>query len=317
MMKNTILTLVLALSLAPSAHAEGNAADTFHLVREVVIEKGSIPDPATIERLNDEDFVIAGRMPKDKAAWATYVDRNGTVRWRYTMTSVNPEPGGSYPEFVGAMATPDGGVLLCGRMDLGQPRKPAISGMLVKLNETGQLISKQFVTPQAGSNVAQVSFLDGCVAWLGGFALTGGVTRYAAGGQRTDFHWIAAVNADGTVKWQKLISKQLVGGGAPGQVRSMPEGNLLVSVMQGEETEVILVDAQGELRARSILPARFRLVQSLNPQANPELFACYGGKSRGELVYLTMDLRISKETDCHLHRVTAAVRLSTRCNCIA
>ncbi|MFM0032587.1 hypothetical protein PQR70_40950 [Paraburkholderia madseniana] len=114
MMKKTILMLILALSLVPTARAERNAADAFHLVREIVIEKGSLPDPMAIERLNDDDFVIAGRMPKDKAAWATYVDRGGSVHWRY-MTSVNPEPGGAYPEFMGAVATPDGGVLLCGR----------------------------------------------------------------------------------------------------------------------------------------------------------------------------------------------------------
>lgn len=288
--------VILALSMATNAWPGSDGPTPFRLVREVVLENGALPDPLAIERLTDGGFVIVGRMPKDKAAWATKVDANGSVQWRYLVTSVNPEPGGSYPEFTGVAATPDGGALLCGRMDIGQPRKPTINGLLVRFDKIGRLVNKQFIAPPPGSEVSHVAFLDRCVAWPGGFALTGRVTRYSAGGRRDDFHWIVAVDSEGTIQWQRLISKQSVGSGAPGQVRTMPDGSLIIAVIQGADTEVLRVDTRGELRARSAVPGHLRLVQSLTPHADPELFDCYGGPSRGRFVQLTADLHISAET---------------------
>ncbi|MGF7001201.1 hypothetical protein P3T25_009594 [Paraburkholderia sp. GAS32] len=290
MIRQSILMLIIGLSMAQHAACESGRLEAFRLVREVVLEKGSLPDPRVIERVNDGGFVIAGRMEKDKAAWAIKVDAAGTVRWRYLLASPNPDVGGVYPDFSGAVATPGGDVLLCGTIDLGRPRKPEINGLLVRLDNEGKLITEQFITPQETENeYSHIAYLDGCIAWNGGAVLVGRVTRYwPGGGQRGDYHWIVAVNFDGTVRWQKLIPSK--GGGVRGQVRMMSDGSLIIS-----DTETIRVDAQGEIQARSAATGLLRLVQPLDPQADPQLLDCYGGKSRGRLFQLTDDLQVSKE----------------------
>ncbi|WP_124603747.1 hypothetical protein [Burkholderia sp. Bp8963] len=240
--------------------------------------------------MNNGSYVIAGRMGIDKAAWATEIDAAGTVRWRYLLPSPNPEVGGGLPDFTGAVGTRSGDVLLCGTISLGKPQKPQINGLLVQLDNAGKLVKEQFITPPDTENeYSHIAYLDDCIAWRDGTALIGRVTRYLPdGGQRSEYHWIVAVDADGAIKWQTLIPSK--GGGVPGQVRRMPDDSLIIT-----DTETIRVDAHGNLQARATVTGFLRLVQPLDPQAEPQLFDCYGGKTRGRLLQLTGDLQVSME----------------------
>ena len=281
--------LFLVLSVDTIARSE-NDAHAFRIVRDIVIEEGARPDPRVIEHVSDGGFVLGGRMDDDRAAWATALDESGVVRWRYLLKPPNPQVGGYYPYFSGAVPTANGGVLLCGTIDLGLPRKPEINGLLVRLDGKGQLLRQQFISPgPSESEFSHVAFFDRCVPWSNGVALVGRVTRYDTDGQRTQFHWIVEANSDGAVQWQKLIPSK-GDGSEPSQVRSISDGGLIIS-----DTETIRIDAQGNLRARFGVVGRSRLVLSADAQSVPELLDCLGGQSHGQLIRLTDDLEIAAQ----------------------
>jgi len=179
--------------------------------------------------------------------------------------------------------------VLCGTIDLGEEPNRGINGLLISLDKDGQLLKKLFVVPpQSKDEHAHIAYVDGCVASKNGATLIGRVTVFHRNGKPNAFHWIVATNPDGAILWQKLIPSH--GGGVPSQVRKMPDGSLIVM-----DTEAIRVDDRGELLARSSATGLLRLVQPLNTDAEPALLDCYGGQTRGRLIRLTPDLKVSVE----------------------
>jgi hypothetical protein len=61
--------LVTLYGLTALAEIPVNAEPT--TVREVILEKGLLPDAMVIERANDDGYLIAGRISQTKSAWAT------------------------------------------------------------------------------------------------------------------------------------------------------------------------------------------------------------------------------------------------------
>ncbi len=288
-MNKLVIVATLIFSLGANAWSENNSDRAFRLVREVVLEKGFVPDPQVIDRMSDGSFVIAGRMENDKAAWATAVEPDGVVRWRYLLPSSSPRGSGGYPYFSGIAAGPNGRTLLCGTIDLAVPPHSVVNGLLIQVDRHGHLATYNVIKPPQGENqYAQTAYIDGCTATRSGALLIGRVIRTSNDGKRDWYHWIVAANVDGQVAWQKLIPSR--GGGKRSQIRKMSDDTLLIM-----DTEAILVDSQGELLARSAVTGLLRIVQPLNPHAAPELFGCYGGETYGRLFTLSEDLKLVAE----------------------
>jgi hypothetical protein len=289
MKKRNLLAGALALFIF-DAWSATDQIGKFNEVRDVVIEQGSYPEPYVIEHMTGGGFVVAGRFEAEKSAWATGLDESGKVRWRYLAAPPSAELGTRFPYFTGAVAAPNGGVLLCGMIDMGEIRKRRdVNGLLVRLDNRGQLLSQQHIRPpQLENEYAQTAYLDRCVPWGNGAALVGRLLSTNFRGVRSIFHWIVATGPEGTVLWQKLIPS--MGGDQVTQVRPMPDGGLLIS-----DTETIRIDAQGELRARFQSHGRLRLIQPADIRSDPLLLDCYGGADRGRLVRLTADLHIVEE----------------------
>jgi hypothetical protein len=262
----------------------------FRAVRDVVLE-GALPAPYVIEHMSGGGFVVAGRFEDNRSAWAVGLDEAGTFRWRYLMGPPKPDVGNRFPYFTGAVALQDGGVLLCGMVDLGTKEKHDVNGLLVRLDSRGQLIKQQFIRPpQLEFEYAHSANLDRCVPWANGAALVGRLSRSDFRGWKSVSHWIIATSSDGTVLWQKLIPSETEDGGQVAQVRPMPDGGLLIS-----DTETIRVDAQGEVQARFHVSGFFRLIQPADARSDPQLLGCYGGNNYGRLIHLTADLHIAEE----------------------
>ncbi|MGN6649116.1 hypothetical protein, partial [Trinickia sp.] len=253
------------------------------------IEQGSYPEPYVIEHMAGGGFVVAGRFEAEQSAWATGLDESGKVRWRYLAVPPSAELGTRFPYFTGAAAAPNGGVLLCGMIDVGEIHKRDVNGLLVRLDNRGQLLRRQYIRPpQLEDEYAHTAYLDRCVPWGNGAALVGRLSSTNFRGVRSVFHWIIATGPEGDVLWQKLIPS--MGGDQVTQVRPMPGGGLLIS-----DTETIRIDSQGELQARLQTRGILRLIQPADIRSDPQLLDCYGGASRGRLVRLTADLHIAEE----------------------
>ena len=282
------MTGVLALFIFNAWSATDQNGE-FNEVRDVAIEQGSYPEPYVIEHMAGGGFVVAGRFEAEQSAWATGLDESGEVRWRYLMAAPNRNVGQIYPYFTGAASSGDGGVLLCGMVNLGTIAKPDVNGLLLRLDSKGKLLKQLYVRPaQLESEYGRIVYLDRCVPWGSGAALVGRVTRTDFRGGKSVSHWVIAASSDGTVLWEQLIPS--AGGGEVTQVRPMPDGGLLIS-----DTEAIRIDAQGEVQARFQSLGRLRLIQPADVRSDPQLLDCYGRGSRGRLIRLTADLHIAEE----------------------
>lgn len=200
-------------------------ASHIKVVREVALETGRAPTPYALAQAKDGGYVIAGSV---WVPWATRVDANGNVVWRYELSAYNPSaPKEGKGQYNGAAVLPDDSAILCGKMALSlPPGKPGggVVGMLTHLDKAGQTLSHQLLYPN-GDKDYSLSYLNKCIPWRDGVVVVGNTYR-----QHEYSTWLIALNVKGEIRWEKLIPMT-----TDGDIVVMPNQDLL-----------LLVDFQGE-----------------------------------------------------------------------
>lgn len=200
-------------------------ANHIKVVREVALEIGRAPTPYALAQTKDGGYVIAGSV---WVPWATRVDANGTVVWRYELSAYNPSaPKEGEGQYNGVAVLPDDSAILCGEMALPlPPGKPGggVVGMLTHLDKAGQTLSHQLLYPN-GDKSYSLSYLNKCIPWGDGVVVVGNTYR-----QHEYSTWLIALDAKGEIRWEKLISMT-----TDGDIEVIPNQDLL-----------LLVDFQGE-----------------------------------------------------------------------
>ena len=193
-----LLTLLIGVMMSTlTTHA--TAAEHIKVTKEVLLEEGVQTEPSSIIQVKDGGYVITGKMG---LGWATRVDANGTMRWRYQIPILGQS------NYTGAVSLSDDTTLLCGYKAIAVTGGESIAGILTHIDKTGKVLSERVLRPQEEGAFGG-SYLKGCMPWGNGFALYG-VTDRASGPPvppRTieRFYWLLALDAKGEVKWQKLL----------------------------------------------------------------------------------------------------------------
>lgn len=178
-------------------------------MREVTLEVGRAPTPQAIAQTVDGGYVVAGTV---WVPWATRVDANGNVIWRYELPPTNSSaPNKLRGQYHGAAVLPDDSVILCGEMEMppesGQ-KYGGVAGILTHLDKAGNVLSHQTIYPNGDKNFV-LSRLFKCMRWGDGIAITGLVRRFLPGSgnhyEQEDSTWILALNSKGEVGWEKLL----------------------------------------------------------------------------------------------------------------
>jgi hypothetical protein len=153
--------------------------------------------PRAIAPLPGGDAVLAGST---LSAWASRIRADGTVAWRY----VDPRddsfsrPNQSQSEFTGAVGLSDGSVVLCGGRDSVEGQQ----GLLLRIGPTGEIVSRELVSPGIGAPSRLGSFVR-CMPWSDGIVVMGVVPQspYALG-------WIIRLGPKGQHLWGKVGQDQ-------------------------------------------------------------------------------------------------------------
>jgi len=271
--------LVTLYGLTALAEIPVNAEPT--TVREVILEKGLLPDAMVIERANDDGYLIAGRISQTKSAWATKTDSSGNVVWRYLLGStVEPSLADARPVFRGAAGTDEAKTLLCGSLGTDQSGNVIIDGVVVVLDREGKHVKKQVVAPLPSGEIAHLAYFKKCAGWGDGFVAVGDVWRYFETGQpqrrKELYHWIVEFDRTGTIRWQRLMQPKLPSIATYSPIRVMSNQDILVAATSNTDTEVIRLSRSGEVRASTTVPRRRALVQPSADDEDVKLLGCYG-----------------------------------------
>ncbi|MET4493569.1 hypothetical protein [Bradyrhizobium sp. LA7.1] len=249
------LCLSIALLSTPITSFAGDLA----IMREVFVERGDIPNPRVIVRTHANGFVIAGNHG-DKEAWATRVDAEGRIEWRYVKPVQRSFEGG--PNYSSAAVMPDDSVFLCGTYPVNGSH-----GLLAHLDKAGMVLNEESLYPTDGH--LAVARFDACMPWQHGVAIVGVAWRplktprpaKLAGGPpifTEPFYWVMAVDGDGKVKWEKLIPIDENGGIDEMAIFHQPladGGFLFTGVGKNTGTEIIHVGRKGDVLAKAVFPA--------------------------------------------------------------
>lgn len=256
-------------------------ASHIKVVREVALEVGRAPTPHAVAQTKDGGYVIAGSV---WVPWATRVDANGNVVWRYELSAYNPStPKEGKGHYNGAALLPDDSAILCGEMELPPPPgKPSggVAGMLTHLDKTGQVLSHQLLYPN-GDKAYSLSYLKKCVPWGDGVAVVGHVSRWLNLGDKhiQEFSfWLLALDGKGDIKWEKLIPNPgdgaLTGGGTFKQIEVMPNGNLMLiashPVNNVPSDKVTRIGIGGDVIGEKVIPGD--LTASHSTPSDPSLY---------------------------------------------
>ena len=194
-----LLTGLIMNSLTPST---ADAAEHIKVTSEIHLENGVGIFPSAIIRTKDGGYVVTGNIGS-ALAWATRVDAQGHLQWRY---QIHPgQPGGS--NFEGAVTLNDDSTLLCGWKESSVPGGTSVVGALTHIDKEGKVLSDRIIRPQE-PGVFGNSYLKGCLPWGDGYALIGDTDRVSASPQTSRhqrYYWVIALDASGNIKWEKLI----------------------------------------------------------------------------------------------------------------
>lgn len=206
-----------------NANITADEASHIKIVREVILEIGRAPTPHALAQTKDGGYVIAGSV---WVPWATRVDANGNVVWRYELSAYNPSaPKEGKGHYNSTAVLPDDSAIFCGEMELAptpEKRVGDIVGMLTHLDKAGRLMSHQLLYPNSDKDYS-LSRLDKCMSWGDGVAVVGHVSHFPKQGGREDSFWLIALDGNGEIKWEKIIPKV-----RDGDAVVMPNQDLLI-----------------------------------------------------------------------------------------
>jgi hypothetical protein len=236
-----LLTFALMLSpingycdWLPSLSKQSELANHIKVVREVTLETGrGAPEPHSLAQTKDGNYVIAGEL--FQIPWATRTDSEGKAQWRYVVDMPEWKPGGNRGKYGGVAILPDNSTILCGNRELPPPpgkRVGDMVGILTHLDKSGQVLNHQILYPN-GDKTYSLSYLEKCVPWGDGVAVTGHVSRFLKVGDKylQEYSlWLIALNGKGDIRWEKLLPRAMNGD---------------IAVMTNQDL-LLLADFQGE-----------------------------------------------------------------------
>ena len=283
------------------------AADHIEIVREVLLEKGQPAMPKQLAPTNDGGFVVSGRLT-NQIPWATRVDAEGKVRWRYLGAGRNQwQMGADDAGYETAATLSDDTTVLSGYLYVRNPDKagPDVVGLLTHIDRAGKVISHQELYPK-GDRSFLLNYLRGSVPWGDGVAVIGEARQYVPLRPDTpvprpskNFLWLIALNATGNIEWEKLIPA-----GEDNSLISVAEttGHELVLVAavtnkRGTAWEsgrrVIRLDDKGNIVGERLFPGSLLLVRQLTPGSGITLIP--DSLENGALWTVSSDLANAKQ----------------------
>jgi hypothetical protein len=154
--------------------------------------------PRAIAPLPGGDVVLAGST---LSAWASRIRADGTVAWRY----IDPRddsfsrPNQSQSTFTGAVGLSDGSLVLCGSRDSAEGQQ----GLLLRIGPTGDIVSRELVSPGTGAPFGQSGFAT-CMPWSDGIVVMGVVPQSPSA-----LGWMIRLGPTGQHLWEKVGQDQL------------------------------------------------------------------------------------------------------------
>jgi hypothetical protein len=291
-----VFQILLGCRLLMTNNAE---AGGLQISRETVIvadPAGAVIDPLVATMSSTGSFIVAGKIDARQQAWAAEVSESGSVVWQYVTDLEDHLPVGQGAEFTGAVAMPDGTTFLCGNM----PRPPGIyaPALVVRLDSSGRILSKQFVAPHDNANRGVVR-VQGCIRWGSGVAIicrardiTQSTSNLSSQKSIVDqYYWILVLDASGTGKWEKRIPTTFDRIDGRSSQIIMADSSISFSSSRLDATEVFRVGLGGELIASTRITGQYRLIQSATPQKLPQLF---GYAEDGTSAFVTLDGNLQK-----------------------
>lgn len=248
--------VVLGLVLSSLGACTSQASGHIRVVRSFFLERGHLIQPRALVGTEDGGYVIAGQF---FGPWATRVNNQGQVVWRYVAPRVRLTAGEIQGDslFTGAVTLPDDSTLLCGYSEPTETPNSPLTGLLTHLSPHGRVLNTETLYPDNDPHYV-LNYLDHCIRWGKGVAVVGHTTRYPKHGAGTNYLWLLKLDAHGNIQWQKLISN--VG---DSQILALPDRQLLLAWTPYDKTDLVRLDAQGDVTARGSLPGEGVLVHPL------------------------------------------------------
>lgn len=321
---NLNILLITGGIILMNACVSDGAGEHFKLKKEVTLSDGR-PHGLTINTSSDNGYVIAGSIASS-LAWAARVDSQGKELWRYLIPKDERPEGRDLPtswhasQYKSAVILKNGNTLLCGHKETGDDYRTM--GLVTRIDRKGQFMDQQLLSPRSGDNLAKLNYIDQCGAWGDdGYFLAGWVAKdhqnlpnkspkFGNG----SFFWLIALDAEGNVKWEKLIDKEfsVSSGKLPWQI--MKSGDLVFSgaapsieIMNGllPVTGVIRIDKNGEVKAQRNITGVMQLVRQPESSSAIRLVPINLNESGMFLLTLNDDL-----TDKTIIQITTKVEFS-------
>lgn len=280
---NRCMFLIQGLLLM-GALSTANAGEHFEFKKEVTLTDNRSQHFA-INSAIDGGYVLTGSIA-DTQAWAARLDGQGQELWSYLIPKdAHPEnhnvsPSWHSSQFKSAVVLKNGNTLLCGQKEIGDVRGN-VMGLITRVNIKGQFIDQRLLSPQGGKNF-KINYIHQCAAWGEGYFVAGSATKFTPNtlGKSPPFvgetfFWLMALDEEGNVKWEKLISKGFsvaLGRRLPWLI--MANGDLVFSgfapsieVTNGliSVTGIIRIDKEGALKAQRNITGEMQLVRQPMP----------------------------------------------------
>jgi hypothetical protein len=202
-----LLPMVALVVLCPLVACAQSAPSHITVAREVLLESGNTSiEPYGMIRTSDGRYVIVGR--DFKQPWATQVDAQGNVVWRYEYPTTSNIPDSQYND---AVQLPDGTVLLCGTLRLNPTQEgPVLVGLFTRIDGHGKVVS-QTQTSAEPSSSSHLDHVDRCAASANGVIAVGHSSRHLRVPPRADpieledSYWLISLDDAGAIRWQKKV----------------------------------------------------------------------------------------------------------------
>ena len=284
-----MLILTIGCTTAMNSPTQANAGEHFEIVRETVLPNNWAFGFSINDAANGSGYIITGAISGHQA-WARRVDPQGNEIWSYAIPKDVPEQYQDVPvswrssQYKSAVTLKNGNTLLCGHKDMlnhREARDGTIMGLLTRIDAKGQFIDQRLLSPHGDSKYS-LNYIVQCGSWGDGYFVAGSSSRYIQNlpgksqpfvGEK--FFWLMALDANGEIKWEKLISKGFSASPAsklPWQM--MPNGDLIFSgsapsIREKDSlvpvTSILRIGLDGEVKAQRTITGGMMLVRQPRP----------------------------------------------------
>ena len=248
-------------------------------VSSTVVPASAPVRPVAMVADGDGNAIAVGSIGATREGWASKVGSDGRVVWTYIRALAPAEQAAigrraSPPVFYGAVAMRDGSTFLCGSLPRAFSPGASAGALLAHLDQGGKGRGETFV--DFGSDpvgrTLPYTFV-GCLQQDDGVFAVAYEEHLERATPSGDAHMkasygIAKLNADGTLAWRRTTAAGLgEGHGIDPEsfgFDSLGDGYIFL-VTTNIDTELMLLNADGTVRATKVLPGRFSLVKRRAP----------------------------------------------------